>query len=354
MQASNVDPNRDHTKLDKQQTRDIKRAYNDFNPHIVIDMHEYTASRVYGGRYRHGADTMIAGVKELNVREEIRNLTDGKFRLGIGKALEDRGMSWEPYATGETSDVEGPIKMEEAVTSPTSGRNAMGLNQAVVILAEIRGIRLAEQHFQRRTAAALTMLESFLNIARDDVDEVLSTIDTAIEDFIQSDDDIVLTDYQPSEQRTWTFADIRNGSIVQVPIEFESSTPALPNKTTSRPEAYLIPRNWIGVAEKLRIMGVELEELKYEYRAPVQAYNITSSQLEGEYYEGVVRNKVTTQPFVKEDLVLQPGSWRVSTRQRKAAQAFIALEPEIAESFAAFSIIPVSEGDEYPIFREVA
>ena len=352
--ASNIDPNRDHPKLLKQQTRDIKRAFNDFDPHVVIDMHEFTVPTVYGGRYNHGADAMIAGAKNLNTREEIRNLTDFKFRLGIGAALEERGLRWEPYVTAEPSAVEGPITMEEAVTSSTSGRNAMGLNQAVVILAELRGIRLADQHFQRRTASALTMLEAFLNIARQDVDEVLETIEGAIEKFIDSDDDIVMSDSQPSENRTFTFVDIRNGSLVQAPIEFLSSTPAIANQTRTRPEAYLIPRNWMDVAERLKIMGVEMEELKYEYRGPVQAYNITSSTLEDEYYEGVVRNHVTTSPFVKEDLVLPVGSWRVSTRQKKAAQAFIALEPEIAESFVSFSIIPVGEGAEYPIFREVA
>jgi hypothetical protein len=352
--ASNIDPNRDHPKLLKQQTRDIKQAFNDFDPHVAIDMHEFTASSVYGGRYRHGADAMIAGGKNLNTRAEIRNLTDGKFRLGIGAALEERGLNWEPYVTAETSAVEAPIVMEEAISSSTSGRNAMALNQAVVILAELRGIRLADQHFQRRTASALTMLEAFLNIARQDVDEVLETIEGAIESFISSDNDIVLSDSQPSENRTFTFVDIRNGSLVQAPIEFLSSTPAIANQTRARPEAYLIPRNWMDVADRLRIMGVEMEELKYEYRSTVEAYNITSSQLEDEYYEGVVRNHVTTSAFVKEDLVLPVGSWRVNTRQKKAAQAFIALEPEIAESFVSFSIIPVSEGAEYPIFREVA
>jgi hypothetical protein len=345
--ASNIDPNRDHPKLLKQQTRDIKRAFNDYDPHLVIDMHEFTATTIYGGRYRHGADAMIAGGKNLNTREEIRNLTDGKFRL------EARGLNWEPYVTAEASAVEAPIVMEEAITSSTSGRNAMALNQAVVILAELRGIRLADQHFQRRTASALTMLEAFLNIARQDVDEVLEIIESAIEQFISSDDDIVLSDSQPSENRTFTFVDIRNGSLVQVPIEYLSSTPALANQTRTRPEAYLIPRNWMDVAERLKIMGVEMEELKYEYRGAVEAYNITSSQLEDEYYVGVVRNHVTTGSFVKEDLVLPVGSWRVSTRQKKAAQAFIALEPEIAESFVSFSIIPVGEGAEYPIFREV-
>jgi hypothetical protein len=38
--ATNFDPNRDHTKLARQQTRDIKEWFSIFSPHIAIDMHE--------------------------------------------------------------------------------------------------------------------------------------------------------------------------------------------------------------------------------------------------------------------------------------------------------------------------
>jgi predicted deacylase len=35
--ATNFDPNRDHTKLARQQTRDIKEWFSRFSPHIAID-----------------------------------------------------------------------------------------------------------------------------------------------------------------------------------------------------------------------------------------------------------------------------------------------------------------------------
>jgi murein tripeptide amidase MpaA len=38
--ATNFDPNRDHTKLARQQTRDIKTWFSSFSPHVAIDMHE--------------------------------------------------------------------------------------------------------------------------------------------------------------------------------------------------------------------------------------------------------------------------------------------------------------------------
>lgn len=38
--ASNYDPNRDHTKLNRKQTSDLKKLFNEFEPHIALDMHE--------------------------------------------------------------------------------------------------------------------------------------------------------------------------------------------------------------------------------------------------------------------------------------------------------------------------
>jgi hypothetical protein len=226
------------------------------------------------------------------------------------------------------------------------------MTQTVSTLTEVRGQWLTDQHFQRRTAASLTMVESILDTARDNSEEVLEVLNAAADDYINSDEESILTDFQPSSNRTFTMIEIHNGSVVEVPIEFKATTPSLPNMTRPRPGAYLVPRNWGAVADRLRIMGVEVEELRYEYRGTVQAYNITSSTLDTEVTEGLVRNTVTMEPCVKEDLWLPAASWRVSSRQKNAALAFVTLEPETFASLTYFGILPVGAGYEYPVFRE--
>jgi hypothetical protein len=336
-----------------QHSQDAKRLFSTYASHISVDMHEFAGHNIFGGRYRHGLDAMIGGGKNLNIHPMIRNLTEGTFVSNMGSLLESRGMRHGPYVLGDTSDVEGsPILFEELSTLPASSWNSFGLSQSVSIITEVRGQWLADQHFQRRTAASLTMVESILTTARDKAEEVLEVLSAAADDYINSDEEIILTDIQPSSNRTFTMVDVRNGSVVEVPIEFKTTTPSLANMTRPRPEAYLIPRNWGAVAERLRIMGVEVEELKYEYRGTVQAYNITSSTLDTEVTEGTVRNTVTTEPYIKEDLWLPAGSWRVSSRQKNAALAFVTLEPETFASFTYFGILPVGTAYEYPIFRE--
>lgn len=349
--ASNLDGNREHLKLARQQSRDIKRVFMDYNPHISIDMHEFTAPSVYGGDYQHGADALISGGINPNIRQEIRDLLLDLFIPAMGDRLEANGLRWEPYVTGSTNSTPGSrIEFEEAVTEARTGRNAYGLTQTVSFLCEMRGIRLADQHFQRRTVTALLKLEAILETARDDFDNVLSTIEGAREEFINSDDEIVVTDYFTQTNRTFTMVNRNTGEIEQVDIDFWETTPSVANLTRSRPEAYLIPRTWSDVAAKLENYGIEVQTLDYEFRGTVESLNITSSELEDSIYEGTVLNTVTTEPMFKE-VVLPSGSFLVSTRQQNAGLAFITLEPENIDSFVKFNIIPMDAGDEYPVFR---
>lgn len=79
---------------------------------------------------------------------------------------------------------------------------------------------------------------------RDNTEEVRSVVEAAREEFISSDDDIVVTDSPHANliRQNFTFVDQRDGSIVQLPVDYYETRPAIANLTRSRPKAYLIPR----------------------------------------------------------------------------------------------------------------
>ena len=350
--ATNVDPNRDHIKLARQQTRDIKQLMNQFSPHVIVDMHEYGSSPTFGdGQYQHGADGLFSAAKNLNIEAGIRNLSEKLFAKNIARALKDAGLRGEPYVTGSSaSDPNFVAKFAEAGTDAKIGRNNMGLTQAVVFLCETRGIGLADQEFQRRTAASLTMLNSIVETAADNADKVYKTVERGIKKFVKSKDDIVVTDYSEVEIRPFTLVSVSNGSVVHPPVQFSKTTPAIANFTRSRPEAYLIPVAWAPLAERLRVAGLEVKTLSKPWEGTVEALTVTSTEVDTSYYEGAVRVTTTTETAERK-LKLPAGSFLVSTRQKNAALAMIALEPENIDSYATFNIIPLEEGDEYPIFR---
>ncbi|KAL3483922.1 Zn-dependent exopeptidase [Aspergillus germanicus] len=350
--ATNFDPNRDHIKLARQQTRDIKQLMNRFRPHVIVDMHEYSAFSTFGGgKYVHGSDGLFSAAKNLNINEGIRELSEELFARNIATDMEAAGLRAEPYVTGSSvSNSSTVADFAEAGTDGKIGRNAMGLTQAVVFLLEMRGIGIADQEFQRRTAAGLTMLGSIVQTAADNADKVLKTVEAGIEAFIESTDDVVITDYSEVEIRPFTMVDRETGSVVHPSVRFASTTPSLANLTRPRPEAYLIPVAWADLADRLIVAGLEVETLDQPFAGTVEALTIKSAEIDTSYYEGVIRVTATTEASERE-LSLPGGSFRVSTRQKNAALAMVALEPENIDSYVSFNIVPVEEGDEYPIFR---
>lgn len=179
--ASNLDPNREHTKLARAMSRGHKRLLSSFAPHVTVDVHEFTGTRPVGpgGGYKHGMDALVAAGKNLNTHEDIRNISEALFAAGVGERLGERGFRWEPYFTGAGEVDEGGGEMmvlREAGSDAKAGRNSYALAQSVTILCEVRGIRLADQHWRRRVATAVTMVGAVLDIARENVEEVYETV----------------------------------------------------------------------------------------------------------------------------------------------------------------------------------
>lgn len=228
----------------------------------------------------------------------------------------------------------------------------MGLTQCVTFLFETRGIGIANQSFKRRTLAGLQMVLGVLETARDQAEDVYQTIEKAISDVTKSTQNIVITDYTRWSNRTYTMVDRRTGAVVQLPIEFASTTPATANLTRARPQGYLIPRAWADLAERLAVSGLEIETLDQVFHGEVEAYNITSTSLARAYYEGAILNTVTTETLVQ-NVTLPAGSFFISSQQKNAGLAFVALEPENIDSYVSFSIVPMEVGDVYPVFRKM-
>lgn len=228
--------------------------------------------------------------------------------------------------------------------------NAWGLAQAVSFLIEIRGIGLAETHFQRRVATALLATTSIIQTAADHADEIKRTLDDARGEFASSTDDIIVTFKNDVTVRNYTFVSRATGEIVHEPVRFRPTTDLQADLTRARPAGYLIPKPWAPIAEKLKVLGVEVETLDEEWEGSVEALRIASIDFATTYFEGALLANATTDAAVK-SVKVPKGSFYVSARQRNAALAFVALEPESVDSYVTHNVIPVRKGDQYPIFR---
>lgn len=348
--ATNYDPNRDLASLKRQQTRDIKKLLEQFNPHVFLDAHEYTANSPLGAsqQYIPAQDVQISHAKNPNNHQSIRNLAEGLFINTAYATIRNRGLRTGPYFTAARGTDD--LVLDETTSISHANHNSAALGQRVAFLSEARGIRLGDQHFQRRTVASLLAAETIVQIAVDNFDEVYGTIEDARAEFIDSDSDIIVTDKARITESTVEFINARDGSLVDVPVRFTNNTPSEPVLVRSRPEAYIFSQAWGDVAERLRVLGVEIEVLEEDFTGDVQTLTIATATLDTGKTEGIVNTVVTTESGTRE-VTIPAGGFRVSTRQQNAAFAFVTLEPEGRASFVTYNIIPLNRGDEYPVFR---
>ncbi|KAH7309207.1 carboxypeptidase [Stachybotrys elegans] len=348
--ASGFDPNRDHAVLQRQQTRRIKQLLSDFDPHLAVDAHEFTASSRLGAnaQWVKAQDIQVSPVKNPNIHPDIRALGEGLFLRGITAAVEKLGLRTGPYYTAP-GGTDLPTLQEPGSVSH-AGHNNGGLGQRLTFLTETRGIRLGDQNFHRRVAAGFTAIRTLLQVAVDNKNLVYSTIEGARQEFIDGNDDIIVTDRSRVTNTTTQFVEVATGNVVEVPVLFNNNTPPETTLTRARPEAYIFAAAWTDIAENLRVFGVEVETLSRDFYGTVQTLNVVSVTPADSRFEGIWQSRVTTQPGSR-TVRIPAGGFRVSTRQQNAAYAFVLLEPENIASYATYGRIPLDRGDEYPIFR---
>lgn len=347
--ASNYDPNRDHTVLERQQTRIIRRLQSEFDPHIFTDNHEYTGVNPVAQRYIRAQDLLVSANKNQNVNKDIRTLNEA-FVKEIFSAAEAKGLRVGPYFT--TSVANGTITVVEPDAHAQANHKGAGNYQALTFLIETRGIRLADQHFQRRVVSQLITLETIINKAVDEFDTVYNTIENGRKVFIDSQDAIVVTYEQQTTTKNLAFISATNGTLVDVPVRSKNSDPYSVTLKRSRPKAYVFSRAWADVAERLRVLGVKVDVLKEDFTGTVEALVVQTAEFAGTKFEGIAGTTVTTNT-TQRVVTIPTGGYYVETRQKNAGYAFVLLEPEGEASLAYYNKIPLEKGDEYPIFRVV-
>ena len=107
--------------------------------------------------------SLIAGGTNLNIHASISDYLDNILTPVVGDRLDRHGLRWGTYATSASGQTPGSsILLNGPTTQSRIGRNAIGLTQTLSFLFEIRGLKLADQYFQRRVATALLMIEAVL------------------------------------------------------------------------------------------------------------------------------------------------------------------------------------------------
>lgn len=99
------------------------------------------------------------------------------------------------------------------------------------------------------------------------------------------------------------------------------------------PRAYVVPRAWREVIERLQWNGVQMEQLTEDREQQVQAYRIQSVTPRGGAYEGHMFHDDVALVRETATLTLKAGDWWIPLDQDQARYAVETLEPQGHDSF---------------------
>lgn len=351
--ASNADLNRDQTMLSEPETRCLKRAYNNYSPHIAIDIHEYQPNRpelknFYDSRISIPYDVLFLPSGNLNIPHELNEIVHNLFLENAKLCLQNKGLSTYYYFLPKRNSANLPY-LKMGGSSPRSSASSYGLSNAISILFELRGIGLERELFKRRVYSGFLLSKNILETAYHQNMQVKESIQKAIKTTLSLKENIVIEAEPGQYQDNVEFLDLDHNTMISLPLNIADENQSVAVKTRKRPGGYLLLPECKELAFKLKILGLEIDTLNNDKMIKLESYIILTSGKPISQDKFSV-NEVSFQlKRLKKNI--PSGSFFISTKQKNANLAIVTLEPDMRNSFVRYGILPAKNGDVLPIYR---
>ncbi|WP_242446453.1 M14 family metallopeptidase [Nonlabens agnitus] len=344
-----LDLNRDQTKLMAPESVFLKQEFSNYDAQVALDFHEYNPFRrdfakmsSFGiiGLY----DIMFLTSGNLNVPQNLRTLTDSLFVGNTMKVLDQNGLTHHQYIS--TTDYKGAIHFNQGSNNSRSSATSYALTNAVSSLIEVRGVKLNKTSFKRRITTTFLVGLSYLETAYNNDELVRKTIQQAQ----KGQESISVTSSKTVYEGTIEAIDVDTREIIKMEVTLRDAIKMNPELTRKRPEAYLINKNQKKIVEKLKVLGVELEQLSEEKNYSVESFQVTNYDRANAKYEKMNLQDVRTK-LEKKSITFPRGTYIIYTDQKNAPIITEVLEPEAPNSFVSFGVLETDLNRELPIYR---
>ncbi|MEJ8543858.1 M14 family metallopeptidase [Brevibacillus borstelensis] len=359
--AVGQDANRDYMRAEYPEVQAIHKAFDRFQPDVVLDAHEYgVASASLAKTGEKGAissyDVLISSAKNLNIPKELRSMSDQLLLPEVEKALDEAQLTHHPYYTLSLNQ-KGQITATEGSTETRIGRNALGLKNSLSFLVETRGIGIGRADFARRVYAQAKTHSAFILATARHRDTIKQTVANSHSQLIargkKADDDdriVVTSENKRMTGHTLDVIDLAEARRVSIPIAWVSATDAFPTLERKRPTAYLMPSAYHHIADRLKLLGVKIATLSEPATLRVESYLVTDNKVQTRLENGRFPNHVETS-VTEENVFFPAGSYVFAMDQSLANFIALTLEPESVDSFVTNGYLPVQKGDRIPVYR---
>jgi hypothetical protein len=316
----------------------MAKLVRDIAPIVVLDLHEYAVDAGFAARFGgvQRFDALLDVATVGNLRPFIARAAEEWFRAPLASDLASAGFSNEWYYTVAVDAADHVVSM--GGVGPQIGRNANGLKNAVSLLVETRGGGIGRTDFKRRVDVAVIATRDVLaNAAAHAADLV------KVRQFVERDivagacqGDAVIDAAPTPSEKSLAVLDAGSGAVKRVTVAWDSALELRVLRSRPRPCGYWLAASENDAVQRLRELGVEVQQLDEAGEVRGETYRETGrDSLPASGGRGA-HLRVQTAPVL---LDLAAGGYYVSMAQPLANLAIAALEPESPAGYAANGVI---------------
>ena len=346
------DLNRDHMKLDSPEARSLVRLFNDYDPHVIVDLHTTNGSH-------HAYHLTYSPPLNPNTDDRIDTFLRDKWLPDVTDTIRNK-YGWEYYYYGNV-----PRRGEPGwYTFDYRARfnnNYSGLRNRMAILSEA----YAYLTFEERVMATKYFVEEILDFATSHADEIANVVERAGASSAVGSDVALQATFEQSlepvrilmgevEEETNPYSGermLKRLDVVKPEMMYEYGA-FTPTVTTRAPRAYVIPASQREVIRRLGFHGIAMRALPSDSTARVEAFRVDSVSVSDREYQGHHETKLFG-AYETKDATLSGGSMYVPVSQPLGLLAVVLLEPLSDDGFLAWELVDKPKGDDgaYPIVR---
>lgn len=337
--AKNLDLNRDFMKADAENTKAFYNIFHDWRPHLFVDAHSTN-----GADYP--AEMTLIPTSRSRVGKDLKNL----FTISVTRSIYDNmyheGFTSSPYYHLYGDSIEQGLK--EYMDTPRYSTGYTTLFNTIGYVAEAHMLK----PYPTRVDATYALLKSAIMYAQQNSGALKSVIENTINktrEMTKYDINYTLDTTKHSYIRFDGYKrKFRTSSVTGLPIHYydqnERDTSNIPfystykpTKTINVPEAYIVPKQWTDVIERLDLNRIEYTKFKRDTTLEVELYYIDKYETSERPYENHYMHFNTEVRIDTQLIEMQTGDLLIPTDQYGIRYLIEALEPEAEDSFFSWN-----------------